>query len=404
MKACVAAALLALLSPVRITAQSSPDQTKENTLPPRSVGVLIGLDRLEKAGQPLPRKDNSADSQTQQNQSDNDEDSPVLRHSTPEQSPYITIWLQWTPASARIRLLRDIILPRKDGFWRFGVNNSGVEANGGHNNQDFFWLAPLGAKPSLTRAQDLGTGSLDVDRRLTYIGPDYFSYRESVESLAAKYSESKSGSLRSLDEFAKAPAEESYYDNSGISLTQILGSDAKLQFDKITEKFAPKSSDETDAETEPCATWGYQSSETDWYISHAQGRWKSTIFVNGGCDGSISADLAIQLTSKLVGHDPIPLAWDSVKTAFPGAQHAFSSPKGDWLVVLTRDEIYLAPVSGATIGKPASSSAIPYGIPVMAQWSLGKYVDLWDQQLSKVPLPNDDVILTHVNPADESVD
>lgn len=108
---------------------------------------------------------------------ENNDDTKVLRYdSTPEESPHATVWLTWTPNGIQIRLLRDIIVPRKDVFWKFGINHSSVSAEGKDNDQDFFWLAPLDAKPVLGHANDDFGSSKTTTTHRTFIDPSYFSY------------------------------------------------------------------------------------------------------------------------------------------------------------------------------------------------------------------------------------
>jgi hypothetical protein len=417
MKALLVAALLAVLSPTRLTAQSASPSFEpigEKVVPQQSIGVLIGLDRLYDSQIPTTKMtrsledEKSAAYRRQRSKNKDGEGTPLRYDTTSEESPYATVWLHWTPAGMKTRLLRDIILPRKDGFWRFGINHSSVNGSSGNDDEDFFWLARLGTKPALTRTDENLGGSLAATRRVTYVGPDYFSYRELGQSWGGSYGESESAFVRSLDEFANAPPKEADYqrDHAGLSLAQVLGSGAELEFMKITKEEAPIDSDDAQSkptarseDEDPCAGSAYITDQTDWYLSHSQGRWIALLALQNTGPGKCSRQtdwkpLTHPLPSTLVGHDPIPVPWAQVEKVFPGARHAFASPKGDWLVVLTRNQIYLAPLRGDSIGRPEASAEIPYGIPVATQWALGKYVSLWEQQLSTVPRPNDDVFFT----------
>jgi len=415
-------AMLALLSPTWLRAQVVPPPVApqaEKTQPRLSIGVLVGLDRLydsQLARTELPPsledKKSAAYQREGSENKDGDETKPVHFDTTHEESPYATVWLQWTPAGAKIQVLRDIILPRKDGFWRFGINHSSTHGPG-ENDQDFFWLAPLGAKPALTHAEESASGAMNSARRLTYISPDYFSYREQLGSLGGTYGERESALVRSLDELAKAPLKEADYDDPpGLSLTKLLGPDVGPEFKKITEEFAPKEPEESESsapatgdDPDPCAGSGFRTSETNWHMVHRQGSWIALLALQNIGPGVCSRQsewqpLGHRLTPALAGHNPVPVPWPQVEKAFPGARHGFASPKGDWLVVLTRTHIYLARLSEGSIGETAASAEIPFAIPVMAQWALGKYVSLWDQQLSKLPPPSDNVFFTP-EPLDE---
>jgi hypothetical protein len=414
MKRLMGIAILALLSPRWLSAQAVPHPPLAEKTPPRlSIGVLIGLDRLYDSQlpriEPAPSlEDNKAAAYQRQRSENKDSDETKTVHfdTTPEESPYATIWLEWTPAGAKIQVLRDIILPRRDGFWRFGINHS--SSNPVDNDEDFFWFTPLNVKPALTHADDLSSGAIASSRRLTYIGPDYFSYRELGQSWGGNYGESESAFVRSLDEFAKTPLKQvDYdYDHPGLTLVRVIGPGVDSEFKKVTAAVAPKETEESESATpavrddeDPCAGSGYRTSETDWHLAHRQGGWVALLGLQNTGPGICSRQtewqpLSHRLPPALAGHNPIPVPWAQVEKAFPGARHAFASPKGDWLVILTSTQIYLASLSNGSLARPAFSAQIPYGIPVMAQWSLGKYVNLWDQQLSKLPPPNDNVFFT----------
>lgn len=114
------------------------DKVPEKAWPVRSIGVLIGLSRRydsQVAGSglspSLEDKKSAAYERQRSPDTDNASDRPVRYDTTAEESPYITVWVRCSPAGTQVRLLRDIILPRKDGFWRFGKNYSSVKEGQG---------------------------------------------------------------------------------------------------------------------------------------------------------------------------------------------------------------------------------------------------------------------------------
>src|SRR6266446_7326455 len=106
MKCFVAIVLLALLSPARLMAQAVPPPVaspakKAPTQQP--IGVLIGLDRLDDSKIPrteiapsLEDKKSAAYERQWSENKDGAADKPVRFDTMPEESPYATVWLQWT--------------------------------------------------------------------------------------------------------------------------------------------------------------------------------------------------------------------------------------------------------------------------------------------------------------------
>ena len=150
--------VVALLDPTRLVAQSTQVlvvSTGEKAAS-EPIGVLIGLDRLYDAQKPstempitLEDKKSAAYERQWEENKKSGQNKPVRYDTKPERSPYATVWIEWSSAGAKIRLLRDIIVPRKDGFWRFGVNHSSTKFGGDDNDQEFFWMARIGTEPQL---------------------------------------------------------------------------------------------------------------------------------------------------------------------------------------------------------------------------------------------------------------
>src|SRR4029077_5999923 len=88
---------------------------------------------------------------------------------------------------------------------------------------------------------------------------------------------------------------------------------------------------------------------------------------------------SIRAPASLVGFDDLPVTWEQVAKAIPGANDAFGAPTWGLLVVLTDDEVLACPVRKSGIGKPLARKPLTLGEKaVMAQWAVGKSVGSWD--------------------------
>ena len=315
---------IALTNPTRLTAQDANVPAAEKA-EPAPIGVLIGLDRLYDAQKPstempitLEHKKFAAYQVQWEENKKTGQEKAAHYDTKPEDSPYVTVWIEWSTAGAKIRLLRDIIVPRKDGFWRFGVNHSNTKSAGDDNDQEFFWMARIGTEPQLTRAEELESFSQASTRRLTYIDPNYFSYRELGQSWGGTYGESEHASVRNLDEFAKAAPKESDYgwEHPGMPLAALFGHGSQPEFDKITQRGVPKDSEQeqpnqpaTDSEEDPCAGSGYRTSETNWNIISRKG----SLDCNTGAAEHWSRDL--RTPSRLAStHQPASVVHSRVQS------------------------------------------------------------------------------------------
>lgn len=172
---------------------------------------------------------------------------------------------------------------------------------------------------------------------------------------------------------------------------------------KIAKEGEPKDSDNAQStasatgDEDLCAGAGYKISETYWYLTDRQSHWEARLGLRnngpGICDRQTDwKALAQRVPPKLAGNNSIPVPWEQVEKALSGVRHAFASPRGDWIVVLTRNKIHFVPLNGGALGKGGGSADIPFGNPVMARWAVGRYVGLWTKQLSAIPPPHDNVL------------
>jgi tetratricopeptide (TPR) repeat protein len=83
-----------------------------------------------------------------------------------------------------------------------------------------------------------------------------------------------------------------------------------------------------------------------------------------------------------VGSNELFPEWKQIKSAFPDAEDAFSSPSRDLLLVIVPGHLIVVPLRDGKLEKPAI--VIDQSVkPVMVQWATGKYVDAWTKELEQ---------------------
>jgi len=360
---------------------------KNSTTAGKPIGVLIGLGVSQQNDQPVSAGQNDADSDTKSEtaapNTPPSNEMKIIHHTTSEaDSPYQTVWILKSADGVRVRLLQDIIVPRKSGFWRLGANTDSAKAEYGAAfmtaEVDFFWATPLGTKPKLTEASDddLGCVEQTVSKELQYAGPDYVGYAEFWSATCAHYDEGHSYGVARLDDLKGKP----------VGLDDLLGPQAAQQHQRLNQ-LAKRWGNED------CGASGFSSEADNWTLKHSQGVWHAVAKFNGsggGICGRFDEDRTIQvpLPKSLVVNNVLPVTWKQILAAFPNATDAFAAPAAELLVVFTDKAILLVPIQGQTLGKPIYSADVPQPKPVMAEWALGANALRWDHELSALPAPN----------------
>lgn len=136
------------------------------------------------------------------------------------------------------------------------------------------------------------------------------------------------------------------------------------------------------------------------YIGRGRGRWQyvryyaMTNYAGRGMEEH--CELQTRLPRSITGWDSLTVPWEVVKKRIPKALDAYSSPRGDLLVVVTPRELVVHRTSGVTIGRMlgrATWEAVMGAqtmdvddprVAVMAQWATGSGAARWGRELARV--------------------
>ncbi|MFS8540491.1 MAG: hypothetical protein LOD89_00155, partial [Tissierellales bacterium] len=85
---------------------------------------------------------------------------------------------------------------------------------------------------------------------------------------------------------------------------------------------------------------------------------------------------------ELISYDELLIPWKVIKAKVPEALDAFTSPNEDIAVVLTYGNLLIFRINNGSISdKPIERIKLNSGEKVvMAEWALGKYSLLWEEQ------------------------
>src|SRR5438552_2789814 len=102
---------------------SAQPQTGLPTQPPGalSLGVLVGINTLQDPSEPLDEASDAANKKATSIVSDTKLPGGIKIHhvtQTERANPFQTLWIQISDGKVASRIVQDIIVPRRTGFWR----------------------------------------------------------------------------------------------------------------------------------------------------------------------------------------------------------------------------------------------------------------------------------------------
>lgn len=286
---------------------------------------------------------------------------------------YRTLWITAEDGAAELVAEGwDLLVPRKTGFWRVGIERLMDE----QWSEDMLWAVPAGEEPNFPPlSYDEGCEG-GYWQQILFAGNDYIS----VELESSGYCEGAAHpwdaswlEVASLDDLQK--------EQGCIPISACFGEGANAQLLVAAEQYCAGLSEEEREMLED------QPGDCSWGLIRRRGQWVlrgRLQYSSEACRGHFADfDVPIKPPKKLVSHDMLHPSWKQVKAKVPGAVDACSSPAKDLLVVFTKETLTVHPVTGDVIGAASLTVELLSGeAAVMIQWAEGKHVARWTGEIS----------------------
>ncbi|PYG85908.1 hypothetical protein LY28_03062 [Ruminiclostridium sufflavum DSM 19573] len=123
--------------------------------------------------------------------------------------------------------------------------------------------------------------------------------------------------------------------------------------------------------------------EKNYTLKRRNGHWilKSRLYFKEDYDGKKYEDFDLNLVvpSTLIHYDEMDIPWNNIKSKLPWTTDAYMSPNKDIAILVSRDSLNIYPVQKRNIiNKQLMKIPLSEGDSVvMAEWSVGKYADIW---------------------------
>jgi len=319
-----------------------------------------------------------------------------------------TLWI--APADGKIHILvaQDNIIPRKDGFWRVRLDvkwtaqvKNDEALSGAHVEYGRLWAVPLkkgmdavawAPEPTATAVPEKDNqdeGAMEVLQReadeeapkidLLFLSPDYLSCHDehTVISSGGGTGASDTYTILKITDppGGKGQAAEQLFVNK---VTAPIPSDTREK--DLTACIDPGNTDDFKDEdflrNAQEATVGIKREKQKWVYIWVLGYETSAL-------RGYHTECAVSILPPkgIVGSDDLFPNWKQIKSAYPAAEDAFSSPSHDLLLIVAVGHLIVAPLHDNKIGDPLADITLT-GNPVMVQWAIGKYVDAWTKELT----------------------
>ena len=296
---------------------------------------------------------------------------------------YLTFWISRHGDTLKIQAIDGLFVPRASGFWHVGTSIVKSDQDPDSNYDEQFWSAPAGQKSKLSAGSNGEIDGTSV-RLITYVGPQYLGYLFHWQGGAGDW-EYMYPHVASLDELG-----------TDRSIEQVLGPERGAEY-KLLAKSLDHMNDPPSENGEPCNCCN--SVENEWGIMHAEDSWQAYARFQYGPSSSCaqaSQDHVLNgvLPRSIASGGKLERPWDVLraeveavsKSEQGSVRHLFVSPKRDLAVAVSTHGLIVLGLQNSHVSSVLKTQAFDNPcIPVMEQWSLGRFVDTWDAAIQKQP-------------------
>lgn len=276
---------------------------------------------------------------------------------------YKTIWIKSNNRSLdSIYEMEDLLVPRKKGFWIIDVereNNGGNFSDKINSNSRVIFNEEDLLEISLFSKRTINPPIL---KNILYIGNNYIS-TEMINKLNNK----KTLEVYPIDTVEKG---------NPIRISDVIDENGLKSFNESGEELIKDNE-------------GLSLDEKSFGLLRRNGYWIMKGRINYNIEGKeLYKDYNIKTIPprEIVNYDELYIPWNTIKSRFPNAIDAFTSPNEDIIIIETRNKILVYPIQDNKIlEEELGSIEKDYNDTIiMAEWSTEKYTNLWEEEVLKI--------------------
>jgi len=270
---------------------------------------------------------------------------------------------------ANIQEMEGLFLPRRSGFWKIEVIREGID----DKVNDKISAYQLDKKPDEEIKMEMFSFTPESQpeeqntiKNILFVSNDYIS----IENIHYRNKGQRYLEFYPIDNI-----------NNGnpIKISDIMGEAGK---EALMQGFNREMAQDMDYKN---TVLDINPNETSFGIFRRNGMWIFKGRVNYIENSSyLYRDFNINIlpTKELISFDELLVPWKEIKSKVPEALDAFTSPNEDIAVILTYGYILIYRIDNGTLSdEPIERIKLNSGEKVvMAEWALGKYSLLWEEQ------------------------
>jgi len=258
---------------------------------------------------------------------------------------------------------RQLLVPRAKGFWQVGtINESNIHA--------IYALAFNENYLPPKNLADVRSGNIlkiDQGTKLNFAGNDYIGIEDSDMLRVYPVENLKDGLAVSLKDIAQGDADNIFEQSAKDFAASVKGE----AYDKLIRK--------TDTR--------------NFTLMRRNGHWilKSRLyFLQPYEKDFMDFDLRLMVPDRLIQYDEMNIPWNDIKAKLPWTSDAFMSPNKDIAVLADSKSLCVYSIKNSSvINRQLLKLELAKGDTiVMAEWSIGRYADLWDNFVDKLQKMN----------------
>lgn len=245
---------------------------------------------------------------------------------------------------SKIIIVNDLIVPRKNGFWKISLNNSSSNNLSNTSIYEYPMMKYSDTPENLRKSQNI---VLPANSFINFINNDYIF----TDTTSAYFS------VLPLDNI----------NSSTIEFSKILGATANNFLTRSAKLFL------TQKEKKNIPEPNINTLETNWSIIRRTGKW-----ILRGRIPSGDFDISFQIPTILTNYDSLYIPFNVIKRKYPDTTDAYASINKDFLVILSKNNLSIVPTINNIMSSPSLSTNIDETTTViMSQWATGNYVSEW---------------------------
>ena len=309
------------------------------------------------------------------------------------QGKYLTFWISRSGGgSVKIQAIEGLLVPRATGFWHIGTQMATAEEHPESNFDEEIWAVPVGEKPAPPKS-DSGIDGRSV-RLITYAGPTYVAYLFHWQGGVGAW------------EYVYSHVTTVADSTKNLGVEKVLGPATGALYKRLAKSMDHMTDETKEGEDrEPCNCC--TGDPTEWGILHAGDSWQVYARFHEGTSsscgqGSEDHVLKTAVPNSVASGVSLNRAWDVLrgeaeavlKSGPESVRHLFVSPKQDFAIAIATNGLAVLGVENLRIKSVLKVQAFDKPcIPIMEQWSMGRFVAAWDAAVQKehpaaVPPPN----------------